>query len=209
MYISESQAWDCFLQCRQCLSRITANWWILLKLQEKKCRTCDGENPSAWNTPLKGRASSTKGGDRLRSNSWLKCMSCFQGMGIEKLLSLTSLTDMQNLGFWSALGGCADTDLPEDKWPGSPALLGFLCNIRGTGPWWSLTHSWCFESPYPAGMGSTELARSPAAVISHFKNPVVVVYIPHFQRFGQGANLFYFILKTSVLFLLFLRIYSC
>lgn len=123
-------------------------------------------------------------------------------MSTEAWFSLTSLTDTQNLGIWSALGGCADTDLPEDKWPGSPELLAFLCKARGSGPWWSLIHSWCFKSPYPTGMGSTELAQRSAAVTSYFKNPVVVVYIPHFQWFEQGA-LFHFKLRTSVLFLLF------
>lgn len=69
-------------------------------------------------------------------------------------------------------------------------------------PFMVLHHECENQSPYPTGMGSTELVQRSAAVASYFKNPVVVVYIPHFQWFEQGA-LFHFKLRTSVLFLLF------
>ena len=84
---------DCFTPYRQCLTMITANSLILLKLERYKCRMCNGENSMTWNTPLKGKASRIKGETRSEEVLGWSAGPVFQDMNTERLFSLTSLTD--------------------------------------------------------------------------------------------------------------------
>lgn len=105
MHISESWAWDYFIQYWQCQSKITTNSCVLLKLQRYKCNLWNGENSEIQKRPLLLRASSFNGETGSKVVLGWSSGACLhlKGCSLQPVLQLLSFGLLLELSIFGTL----------------------------------------------------------------------------------------------------------
>lgn len=109
---------------------------------------------------------------QAQKQCWAEVQVLFSSHEYKKIILSNQSHRHREFGVLECPGYCTDTDVPEDKRPGSPALLGFLCRARGTAPLVELDPFLVLQIPLPHRDG--QYRESSCDLL---KNPMVVVYI--------------------------------